>query len=294
MRRTLFASGLISLRAPLAITFSGPSTYTSGLSCSLSAFLIAPGPDSRLTGRTESPERAPQAPAGIAHSARSPETITTLPEGFPLAAEKKRSIAAARSYASSPSTTALRKPDGRPVPRPMRMTWASLERSDPLGFSRSIVSWVTGGTSPPSVRRIGAPIGAPARTLALTAPCQSPLSTSTTAVGRGAPPVEGKTALATPAASAAGSPPPTLIVFLVAVEGKPSLALASLSLDLAPSWGGRLESLPRLQPASVSDAAATSKAPARAPDQTSFPRGTSRTIASARGRRERLERRLRG
>src|SRR3954465_15720942 len=111
---------------------------------------MAPGTDSRLTGSTVSPALAAQATAGTAHSARSPETITTFADGFPLAAEKKRSMAAARSYASLPSITALRKPVGRPVSRPMRITWASFDRSEPLGLRRSRVSCVTGGGGPPA------------------------------------------------------------------------------------------------------------------------------------------------
>src|SRR5437763_1667677 len=51
--------------------------------------------------------------------------------------------------------------------------------------------------------------------------------------------------------TAAASPPPTRMVFRVALEGKPSLAAASLSLDLAPICGGPLpESPPTLHPAS--------------------------------------------
>ena len=60
----------------------------------------------------------------------------------------------------------------------------------------------------------------------------------------------GNTALATPAASAVASAPPTRTVFLVAEDGKPSLAAASLSSDFVPSWGGRSDSPPRLQPES--------------------------------------------
>src|SRR4051794_29955255 len=130
----------------------------------------------------------------------------------------------------------------------MRITCASRERSEPFGLRRSSVSLVTAGRSPPSLRSSGAPIGVPASTEAVTAPCQSFLSTITTAVGRVASLVEGNSALATPAASLAASPPPTRIVFFVAVEGKPSCAEACLSLDLAPIWGGLLGSLPSWQP----------------------------------------------
>ena len=49
----------------------------------------------RLTNRIESPERAAQAAAGIAYGARSPVVTITSADGLPLAAEKKRSTAAA-------------------------------------------------------------------------------------------------------------------------------------------------------------------------------------------------------
>ncbi len=137
----------------------------------------------------------------------------------------------------------------------MRITWASLERSEPLGFSRLSVSAVTGGRSPPSEIRIGAPMGRAVRAAAVTPACQSSLSTSTTAVGLLASLVPGNTALATPAASAAASPPPTRMVFFVAVEGKPSFAAASSSPDLVPSWGGRSLSSPTEQPARAAAAA---------------------------------------
>src|SRR5436190_22252202 len=130
--------------------------------------------------------------------------------------------------------TAVRKPEGRAVPSPTRITSASLDRSEPFGFSRASVSLVTGGGLPPSVRRIGALIGGPARTAALTASCHEPWSTSTTASGRFAEAVAGKRALATPAASVIASPPPTRIVLRVALAGKPSLLAAFVSLDLAP------------------------------------------------------------
>src|SRR4051812_49698364 len=82
------------------------------------------------------------------------------------------------------------------------------------------------------------------------ASCQLAWSTSTTAVGRDLLPVAGYPALATPAASEAASPPPTRMVLRVALDGKPSLAAASLSLDLAPSCGGGPPaSPPLLQPA---------------------------------------------
>ena len=93
------------------------------------------------------------------------------------------------------------------------------------------------GRPPPSLRRIGARSGAATSAPAATAPCQSSLSTSTTAGGRVSSEVEGKIALATPAASAAASLPLTRVVLRVALTGKPSCAAAFLSLDFAPFDG---------------------------------------------------------
>jgi hypothetical protein len=155
--------------------------------------------------------------------------------------------------------TADLKPGGRAGSSPMRITWASLARSEPLGLSRLSVSWLIGARSLPSDIRSGAPIGGAANTAAVTPACQSSSSTSTTAVGRTVSVVAGKTALATPAASAVASPPPTRIVFFVAVEGKPSFAAASSSPELVPSWGGRLDSSPRLQPANATAASSPAR-----------------------------------
>ena len=68
-----------------------------GFSCSRSALRVAAGTEPLRVSSTESPERAAQAAAGIANSACSPEATTTFLDGLPLAAEKKRSMAAARS-----------------------------------------------------------------------------------------------------------------------------------------------------------------------------------------------------
>ena len=53
---------------------------------------------------------------------------------------------------------------GGPRPAPIRITCASLDRSEPLGSRRSSVSSVTAGRSSPSDSSSGAPIGGPART----------------------------------------------------------------------------------------------------------------------------------
>ena len=100
-------------------------------------------------------------------------------------------MAAAVSNGVSPSIRAVLKPSGRAVSAPMRITCASLERSEPFGFSRLSTSSVTGGSSFPSVSRIGAPIGRPDSTEAAIPEAQSSWSTSTTAVGRSASPVAG-------------------------------------------------------------------------------------------------------
>ena len=135
-----------------------------GSGWALIALAVAAGMESRLVSSTESPERAAQAAAGMANSGFSPDATTTLALGFPRAAEKKRSIAAARSYSSSPSSTAVLKPSGRAGLSPIRITWASLDRSEPVGLRRLSVSSVTAGSSSPSEIRIGAPIGRAAST----------------------------------------------------------------------------------------------------------------------------------
>src|SRR3954471_13393899 len=132
------------------------------------------------------------------------------------------------------------RPFGGPGLSPTRIAWAPLASCAPFGFSRSSVSDETGGSESPSVSRIGARNGAETSAAAATAPCQSSLSTSTTAGGRVSSEVEGKTALATPAASATASLPLTRVVLRVAVTGKPSCSTACLSLDFAPVEGGAI------------------------------------------------------
>src|SRR3954451_5254055 len=118
------------------------------------------------------------------------------------------------------------------------MAWAPLASCAPFGLSPSSVSELTAGRPPPSLSRIGARSGAATSAPAATAPCQSSLSTSTTAGGRVSSDDDGKIALATPAASAAGSLPLTRVVLRVAVIGKPSCSSAFLSVDFAPVTGG--------------------------------------------------------
>ena len=78
-------------------------------------------------------------------------------------------------------------------------------------------------------------------------------------MGRSDSEVAGKSALATPAASAAASPPGTRMVLRVAVYGKPSFSAACSSSLEAPGPPGCGSSSPRLHPASAS-AATTSMA----------------------------------
>src|SRR3954452_25110598 len=129
------------------------------------------------------------------------------------------------------------RPFGGPGLSPTRIAWAPLAICAPFGFSRSSVSDETGGSESPSVRRIGARSGAETSAAAATEPCQSSLSTSTTAGGRVSSEDDGKTALATPAASAVASLPLTRVVLRVAAPGNPSCSAACLSLDLAPVTG---------------------------------------------------------
>ncbi len=118
-----------------------------GRSCSLERLAgRRPGSRPRVTGSAASPERAAQAAAGIANSAFSPEYRTTSFDGLPRAAEKKRSMrrrALERVVALHHGGLVALGP--RDALAPMRITWASLERSEPLGLSRSSVSSRHGG-----------------------------------------------------------------------------------------------------------------------------------------------------
>src|SRR4051812_12248176 len=188
-----------------------------GFWCSASAFFVGSGIESRFVNSTESPERAAQAAAGSAYSGFSPEATTTSPEGRPFATLEYLSIANATEYGSGapPRTAALLRPFGGPGFGPIRIACALLAREAPFGLSRSSVSDVTAESEPPSVRRIGARSGAAVSGAAATAPCQSSLSTSTTAGGLVSSVDAGNTALATPAASAVASLPLTRVVLRV-------------------------------------------------------------------------------
>src|SRR4051795_4785167 len=110
----------------------------SGLSWAAIACIVARGTALRLVNRTESPERAAHAAAGIAYGACSPEATMTCGDGLPRIAVKKRSMAAAVAYGSAPETLPLFIADGAGGFVPMRMTCASRARSAPGGFRRSI------------------------------------------------------------------------------------------------------------------------------------------------------------
>ena len=93
--------------------------------------------------------------------------------------------------------------------------------AEPGGLSASRALAVRSGVASELVIRIGAPTGGAIRLAAAIPEGQSSPLTSVTAAGPLTPPVEGKTASATPAASATGSLPATRVVFLVAKAGKP-------------------------------------------------------------------------
>src|SRR5215218_5450649 len=97
----------------------------SGFSCAVIALIVALGTLSRRANRTESPERAAQAAAGIAYAACSPEATITCGDGLPRIAVKKRSIAAAVAYGSAAVILPLFMPEGAGGLGPMRITWAS-------------------------------------------------------------------------------------------------------------------------------------------------------------------------
>src|SRR3954462_14869580 len=226
--------------------------------------MVCGGSVSFFVKRTGSPERAAHAPAGIENSGFSPDATTTSPAGFPRATLVNLSIATATVYGSPPRMRAALSPLGGPGLSPTRIACAPLASCAPFGFSRSSVSELTAGRPPPSLSRIGARSGAATSAPAAMAPCQSSLSTSTTAGGRVSRELDGKSALATPAASAAASLPLTRVVLRVAVIGKPSCSAAFLSLDLAPPVGAATGAPPESvllclseQPASVSAAART-------------------------------------
>src|SRR3954454_19033415 len=209
-----------------------------GFWCCLSAAIVWGGSVSFFVKRTGSPERAAHAAAGIENSGFSPDATTTSPAGFPRATLENLSIATASVYGSPPRMRAAFSPFGGPGLSPTRIACAPLASCAPFGFRRSSVSELTAGRPPPSLSRIGARSGAATSAPAAMAPCQSSLSTSTTAGGRVSRELDGKSALATPAASAAASLPLTRVVLRVAVIGKPSCSAAFLSLDLAPVTGG--------------------------------------------------------
>src|SRR3954465_15344484 len=220
-----------------------------GFWCCLSAALVCGGSVSFFVKRTGSPERAAHAAAGIENSGFSPDATTTSPAGFPRETLENLSIATATVYGSPPRMRAAFSPFGGPGLSPTRIACAPLASCAPFGFRRSSVSDVTAGRPPPSLSRIGARSGAATSAPAATAPCQSSLSTSTIAGGGVSSEVDGKTALATPAAAAGGALAPPRVVLRVAMIGNPSCSAAFLSLDFAPDDGAAtgappLDSLP--------------------------------------------------
>ena len=123
--------------------------------------------------------------------------------------------------ARSPEIAALRMPLTAGT-SPTRITCAPAIAPEPVGASRPSALVVAGGSAVLPESRIGARIGGAISTEAAIAACQSSVGAIVTAVGWVPATWEGKTASATPAASAIGSCPDTRVVFLVASAGNPS------------------------------------------------------------------------
>ena len=161
-------------------------------------------------------------------------------DGLPLAEEEKRSIAAAalvRVLALDQRGLEARR--ARAGSSPIRITWASFERSEPFGLSRSSVSSVTGGSSSPSVSRIGAPIGLPLSTDAADRALPVVLvDERDRGRARGLARWPGRRRWPRRRRRRSGRRRPRGWCSSWRVEGKPSLAAASSSSDLVPSWGG--------------------------------------------------------
>src|SRR5438309_6674680 len=129
-------------------------------------------------------------------------------------------MAAVSVKGSFPFTGAVRSPEGAGV-SPIWMTWAPARLRDPRGDRAFSAVAVTSGSDPGPESSSGARTGPAMKTEAASAASQSSLGASTTAGGLVPGAAEGYTANATPAASAVGSLPGTLVVFFVAVSGMP-------------------------------------------------------------------------
>ena len=147
---------------------------------------------------------------------------------------------------------------------PMRITCASLDRSEPFGFSRSSTSCVTAGSSPPSReqdRRAdraarehrGRDRRSPSR------PCRRAPRRS----GGRSRPWRGRARWPRRRRRQRRRCRPPGRCCWVAVEGKPSFSAACSSSALAPSCGGRGSSSPVLQPTATSTARARNRAERR-------------------------------
>src|SRR5947209_10644575 len=109
---------------------------------------------------------------------------------------------------------------------PTRMIWAPAIWPAPVGLSTFRALALAAGSAPEPESRIGARIGAAIRTEDAIAASQSSLGAIVTALGCVPATVDGNTATATPAATAAGSANDTRVVFLVASTGNPIPPLA--------------------------------------------------------------------
>ena len=126
---------------------------------------------------------------------------------------------AAAVAAALPALTAFTSsPSGVATP-PIAKIAAPPVCSLPCGSSASRASALTSGTPSAAEISSGARTGAAIRTAAASAPAQSSSPTRVTAAGCWEGSVDGNTASATPAALAAASVPPTLVVLPVAKAG---------------------------------------------------------------------------
>ena len=191
------------------------------------------------THSTGSPDFAAHPAAGIAYSGVSADATTTVLEGSP--ADLGRQAVDRRGRASRSRRPRRRwssAPAGAPA-APTLIACAPSSGPGPGRRQRSSAALVASGSSPPSVSSTGA------RTGGLDSWAAEVATRAVAAVGERRPPSgacprlrDGNTAIATPAASATGSPPPTRVVFFVAKPGKPSAARpASASSPFWPRTG---------------------------------------------------------
>ena len=116
--------------------------------------------------------------------------MTMCSGSSPVSWARSLSTSAASAAGFSPSTSMARRPSASAV-SPIRKTCLSSVSAAPRGASAARALLVRSGTSSPSVKSTGAPIGCATSEEAAIAACQSDTSTSDTAAGPSRPPVEG-------------------------------------------------------------------------------------------------------